>query len=101
MLTGRSLSRCETDHSFIPSGGGRMDWKNDLPTVTGIDKVVAEMARKLLEKPVIFQNPFCDETIFIDRLKAYRTWTDYVMEVERGIVAEKLSLTVWAKIKKF
>jgi hypothetical protein len=35
-----------------------MDWLNELPPATGIDKVVGEMAKRLLEGPVIFRSPF-------------------------------------------
>ena len=63
-----------------------MDWLNDLPEVTGIDRVVAEMAQRLMSRPVIFRSPFWDGDVKIETLGDYHAWarTNVRIDNERG-----------------
>lgn len=55
-----------------------MDWLNEFPEVTGIDKVVAEAARRLMAGPVFFRSQFFDGEVRIEDLRDYRAWTKTV-----------------------
>jgi hypothetical protein len=72
-----------------------MDWLNELPSVTGIDKVVGEMAKRLLEGPVVFRSPFWDGDITIETLNDYCAWAKFAYRIdnERGI--ESIPLKKW------
>jgi hypothetical protein len=72
-----------------------MDWLNELPPATGIDKVVGEMAKRLLEGPVVFRSPFWDGDIKIETLNDYCAWARFAnrMDDERG--AELRAVEIW------
>jgi hypothetical protein len=72
-----------------------MDWLNELPPATGIEKVVGEMAKRLLEGPVVFRSPFWDGDIKIETLNDYCAWARFAcrMDNERG--AEGRALEIW------
>jgi hypothetical protein len=66
-----------------------MDWLNDLPTVTGIDKVVGEMAKRLVEGPIVFRSPFWDGNIIIETLDDYRIWARFARRMDQEHGAEE------------
>lgn len=72
-----------------------MDWLNELSSVTGIDKVVGEMAKRLLEGPVIFRSPFWDGDIRIETLNDYRVWARFAYRVDNERGAEDRAFEIW------
>lgn len=72
-----------------------MEWLNELPSVTGIDKVVGEMAKRLLEGPVVFRSPFWDGDIKIGNLNDYYAWTRFAYRIDNERGAEGRALEVW------
>ena len=72
-----------------------MDWLNELPPATGIDKVVGEMAKRLLEGPVVFRSPFWDGDIKIETLNDYRAWVRFANRIDNEPGAEMRALEVW------
>jgi hypothetical protein len=77
-----------------------MDWLNELPPATGIDKVVGEMAKRLLEGPVVFRSQYWDGDIRIETLTVYCAWARFGdrMDNERG--AEGRAFEIWEEEKK-
>ena len=71
-----------------------MYWLNELPPATGIDKVVGEMAKRLLEGPVIFRSPFWTGDIKIETLNDYCVWARFAdrMNNERGAELRALKI---------
>lgn len=76
-----------------------MDWPNDLPSVTGIDRVIAEMAKRLIDGPLVYRSPFWVGEVTIKDLDDYRVWVRFVdrMDNERG--SEKRALEIWEEEK--
>lgn len=74
-----------------------MDWPNDLPAVTGIDKVVTEMAKRLIEGPVVFRSPFWDGDITIATMDDYRTWARFARRIDQEYGAEERVVEIWEK----
>jgi hypothetical protein len=72
-----------------------MDWLNDLPSVTGIDRFVAEMAQRLMRGPVVFGSPFWNGDVVIETLDDYCAWAKTTERIgnERG--AEQGALEIW------
>lgn len=77
-----------------------MDWLNDLPAVKGIDKVVAEMAQRLMKGPVVFGSPFWDGDVKIETLDDYRAWTRTAERIENDRDAERRALEIWEEEMK-
>lgn len=74
-----------------------MDWLNDLPTVTGIDKVVAEMAKRLIEGPLVFRCPFWEGDIVIETLDDYRAWARFASRMDHELGAEEQAFLIWER----
>ena len=72
-----------------------MDWLNDIPSATGIDLVVALMAKKFMDGPVTFRSPFWDGEIKIEALDDYRAWIRTVERIGIELDAEKRALEIW------
>jgi hypothetical protein len=72
-----------------------MDWLSELPPATGIDKVVGEMAKRLLEGPVIFRSPFWDGEIRIETLTDYCAWARFAHRIDNERGAEFRALEIW------
>ena len=72
-----------------------MDWLNELPSVTGIDRVVAEMAQRLMRGPVIFRSPWWNGDVTIETLGDYRAWIRAVERIENEWDAEQRALEIW------
>ena len=77
-----------------------MDWLNELPAVTGIDKVVGEMAKRLLEGPVVFRSPFWDGDIRIETLTDYCVWARFAHRMDNEVGVEGRALEVWEEEKR-
>lgn len=78
-----------------------MDWLNDLPYVTGIDRIVAEMAKRLMEGPVVFKSPFWDMDVIIRDLNDYRGWLRTADKISNDRDAERKGLGIWETEGKF
>jgi hypothetical protein len=76
-----------------------MDWLNELKPATGIDKVVGEMAKRLLEGPVIFRSPFWDGEIKIETLNDYCAWARFAYRIDNERGAELRALEIWEEEK--
>jgi hypothetical protein len=72
-----------------------MDWLNELIPATGIDRVVGEMAKRLLEGPVVFRSPFLDGDIKIETLGDYRAWVRFAYRLDNEKGAEFRALEIW------
>ena len=72
-----------------------MDWLNELPSVTGIDRIVAEAARRLMSGPVIFRSPYWDGEVSIGTLDEYRAWIRTSKRIENEMDAGLRGLEVW------
>jgi hypothetical protein len=76
-----------------------MDWLSDLPPLKGIDRVVSEMAQKLMSGPVIFKSPFWNGEVKIENLDDYRAWIRTVVRIGSDRDAEQMALEIWEKEK--
>lgn len=76
-----------------------MDWLNELPAVTGIDKVVAEMAQRLMSGPMIFKSPFWNGNVAIETSDDYRAWVRTVKRIENEPDKEARALNLWVEEK--
>jgi hypothetical protein len=76
-----------------------MDWLNELPPATGIEKVVGEMAKRLLEGPVVFRSPFWDGEIKIESLNDYCAWTRFAYRIDDERGAEGRAFEIWEEEK--
>ena len=72
-----------------------MDWRNDFPTLKGIDKVVTEMAQRIMKGPLISRSRFWDGDIKIEDLNDYRAWTRFAYRIENERGAEGRALEIW------
>jgi hypothetical protein len=61
-----------------------MDWLNELPSISGIDRIVAEGAQKLMRGPVVFKSPYSGGYVVIETLDDYRAWIRTVVQVNNG-----------------
>lgn len=80
-----------------------MDWLNELPSVTGIDRVVEEMAQRLMRGPVTFRSPYWNGDVVIETLDDYRAWVRTAERIENEPGAERRALKIWEaeKNRKF
>ena len=85
----QSLYRWKEVCISIPNGCGLMDWKSELPSLTGIEKVVADAAQKLMKGPVVFKIPYWDGNVVIETLDDYRAWIRTVNRVNNEPDAER------------
>jgi hypothetical protein len=76
-----------------------MDWLNELPPATGIDKVVGGMAKRLLEGPVVFRSPFWDGDIRIETLTDYCAWVRFADRMDNEREAEGRADEIWEEEK--
>ena len=72
-----------------------MDWLNELPPAIGIDKIVREMAKRLLEGPVVFRSPFWDGDIKIENLNDYCAWERFAYRIDNERGAEARAFEIW------
>ena len=72
-----------------------MDWLNELPPISGIDRVVAESAQKLMRGPVVFRSPYWDGDVVIETLYDYRAWIRTVERIWNELGAERRGLERW------
>ena len=72
-----------------------MDWLNEFPPASGFDKVVGEMAKRLLEGPVVFRSPFWDGDIKIETLNDYFAWARFADRIDNERGAEGRALEIW------
>src|SRR4030066_2083138 len=91
----QSLYRWKEVCISIPNGCGLMDWKSELPSLTGIEKNVAEAAQKLMRGPVVFKSPYWDGNVVIETLDDYRAWIRTVNRVNNEPDAERRALEIW------
>ena len=75
-----------------------MDWLNELPPATGIDRVVGEMAKRLLDGPVVFRSPFWDGNIRIETLNDYLVWVRFANRTDNEPGADLLAFEIWEEI---
>ena len=76
-----------------------MDWLNNLPPLDGIDRIVTDMAQRLMCEPVIFRSPFWDGEIKIETLDDYRAWIRTVERIGIELDAEKRASEIWEREK--
>ena len=72
-----------------------MDWLNDLPPLKGIDRVVAEMAQRLMSGTIIFRSPFWGGDVVIRTLGEYRAWVRTVNRIGGELGAEQKAEEIW------
>ena len=72
-----------------------MDWLSSLPAAKGINKVVGEMAQKIMKGPFVFRSPFWDGDIKIETLDDYRAWARFADRIENERGAEGRALEIW------
>jgi hypothetical protein len=76
-----------------------MEWLNEIPVGVGIDKVVGEMAKRLIEGAIVFRSPFWDGDITIATLDDYRTWARFARRIDQERGAEERILEIWEEEK--
>jgi hypothetical protein len=69
-----------------------MDWLDDMPEVTGGDKVLAQMAQRLIDGPVVFRIQYWGG-MGIEILDDYRAWV--CERIEREPNMERRALKIW------
>ena len=72
-----------------------MDWLNELPPAKGIDKVIGEIAKRLLEGPVVFRSPFWDGEIRIETINDYCAWARFAYRIDNERGAESRAEEIW------
>lgn len=72
-----------------------MDWLNDLPTVTGIHRIIAIGAQRLMRGPLVFKSPYWDGQVVIENLAEYRAWGRTKDRVRNEMGAELRALEIW------
>ena len=72
-----------------------MDWLNEIPSVTGIDRIVAEMAQKLMSGTVTFGSPYWNGDVVIETFNEYRAWVRTAERIWNEPGAERRALEIW------
>jgi hypothetical protein len=76
-----------------------MDWPNEFPPLTVIDRVVGETAQKLMRGPVVFRSPYWNGEVVIESLDDYRAWARFADRINNERGAERRASQIWEEKK--